>query len=104
MTIIARWSYIAKFGHKPESINHLKAWINNIGSHAGCTLDNTRIITGSIGILESYVEMELTLNSITSLDEFFNKIPGKDHKTWGILMSNYITDGTARWEVLRINK
>ena len=104
MTIIARWSYIAKFGLKPESINHLKIWIDKIGSQAGCTMKNTQIITGSVGILESHVEMNLSLNSITSLDEFFNKIPGKEHVKWGQDMSKYITDGSTRWEVLRIIK
>ena len=41
--------------------------LNYIGSQAGCNWDNTRIITGSIGVLEGRVEMELTLNSITKI-------------------------------------
>ena len=77
MSIIARWCYTARFGLKPESINHLKVWVRDIGSKAGAGWDNTRILTGSVGVLEGHVEMELTLNSLTSLDEFFSKIPGR---------------------------
>ena len=80
----------------------LKIWIEKIGSQAGCTMENTQIITGSIGSLESHVEMNLTLNSITNLDDFFNKIPGKENVEWGKEMSEYITDGSTRWEILRI--
>jgi hypothetical protein len=104
MSIIARWCYTARFGMKTESINHLKLWVDKIGSQAGCNWENTRIITGSIGTLESHVEMELTLDSITHLDNFFSKIPGIEHVLWGKEMSKYITDGTTRWEVLRIKK
>ena len=102
MSVIARWCYVAKFGRKPESINHLKLWVDQIGSQAGCNWDNTRIITGSIGVLEGRVEMELTLNSITNLDNFFNKIPGNEHVEWGKKMGEYIVDGSTVWEVLRI--
>ena len=102
MSIIARWCYTARFGLQPESINHLKVWVNNIGSKAGAGWDNTRIITGSVGVLEGHVEMELTLNSLTSLDEFFSKIPGSEHVEWGKEMGNYIVDGSTRWEVLRV--
>jgi len=102
MTILARWCYTAKFGLKPESLNQLSLWVNKIGSQAGCNWQNTRIITGSIGALESYVEMELTLDSITHLDNFFNKIPGKEHVLWGKEMSKYIMDGSTHWEILRI--
>ena len=104
MGIIARWSFIAKFGRKSESINHLKRWIDEIGSQAGCTINNTQIITGSVGILESQVEMNVALDSLTSLDEFFNKIPGKEHVEWGKEMSEYITDGSTRWDVFRIKE
>ena len=102
MSVIARWYYTAKFGMKPESVNHLKKWVDKIGSQAGCNSENTRIITGSIGALEGHVEMELTLDSITSLDNFFKKIPGDEHVAWGKQMGEYITDGSTRWEVFRV--
>ena len=41
MSIIARWCYTARFGLKPESINHLKVWVRDIGSKAGAGWDNT---------------------------------------------------------------
>jgi hypothetical protein len=102
MSVIARWCYVAKFGKKPESIEHLKLWVDKIGSPAGCNWDNTRIITGSIGALEGKVEMELTLDSITSLDKIFNKIPGKENVLWGKKMGDYIMDGSTVWEILRV--
>ena len=104
MSVIARWYYTAKFGLKPESINHLKTWVDKIGSQAGCNWDNTRIVTGAVGALEGHVEMEMTLASITALDEFYNKIPGAEHVKWGKEMGNYIIDGSTRWEVFRIKK
>jgi hypothetical protein len=48
--------------------------------------------------------MEVTLESITSLDDFYNKIPGTEHVSWGKEMGNYIIDGSTRWEVFRIKK
>jgi hypothetical protein len=55
---------------------------------------------------ESEIQMELTFDTISQLDEFFVKIgeQGPLHGKWGKETSQFVVSGSNYWEVLRIVK
>ena len=101
--IIARWTINARFGHKQEALNLLKSWNKNIGSQVGWTDANTRIITGSVGALESTIESEVSLADMGALHDSFEKLGGiPDHQAWSKELEPHIVSGTSHWQVLRV--
>jgi hypothetical protein len=101
--MIARWHIDARFGHKQLLIESLKKWHRTIGVQVGWTEDKVRIATGSVGALESSVEVDVTINDLAELNSSWEKL-GKiaAHKEWSKEIEPYVVSGTPRWEVLRI--
>lgn len=100
--MIARWHIDARFGHKQHVIDSLKEWRETIGSQLGWTPDRTRILTGSVGALESTIVAEVQVENLTDLDNAFAKLATlESHKEWGKKLEPYIVSGTPRWEVYR---
>lgn len=101
--IVARWHIDARFGHKQAVIESLKTWSREIASQIGWTNDKVRITTGSIGALESTVEMDVLVQDLAQLDASWNKLGSMPaHKEWSKQIEPYIVSGTPRWEVFRI--
>jgi hypothetical protein len=101
--IIARWHIDARFGHKQTVIDSLKTWSRDIGSQIGWTKDKCRIASGSIGALESTVEVDVLAEDLTELDASWNKLGSiAAHKEWSKQIEPYIVSGTPRWEILRV--
>lgn len=101
--MIARWHIDARFGHKQAVIESLKKWHRTIAVQIGWTDDKVRITTGSVGALESTVEVEVTIKDLTELDSSWAKLGTiAAHKEWSKEIEPYIVSGTPRWEVLRI--
>jgi hypothetical protein len=101
--MIARWHIDARFGHKQAVIESLKKWNRTIAVQIGWTEKKVRIVTGSVGALESTVEVEVTIKDLTELDASWAKL-GKiaAHKDWSKEIEPYVVSGTPRWEVLRV--
>ena len=100
--IIARWQIDARFGHKKDVMDSIRRWNENIGSKIGFSQKNMRMMTGSIGVNESTVVMELELDSISALDEAWEKMGNlKEHKQWSKELEPKIVSGSHRWEVYR---
>ena len=101
--IIARWHIDARFGHKQDAIDAIKKWSRDIASQIGWTRDKVRIATGSIGALESTVEMDVLVEDLATLNASFDKLGSiPAHKEWSKLIEPYIVSGTPRWEIFRI--
>ncbi|CAN7661289.1 hypothetical protein LJR296_005038 [Cupriavidus necator] len=101
--IIARWSIDAKFGHKSVVVDSLRKWSTDIGSQIGWTPDNSRLLTGSIGMHESTVQSEVMLNDLAELSAAWDKLATIElHKQWSKDLEPYIVSGSPRWEVLRL--
>jgi hypothetical protein len=101
--MIARWHIDARFGHKQAVIDALKKWSRSIAAQIGWTEKKVRIVTGSVGALESAVEMEVTIKDLTELDSSWAKLGTiSAHKDWSKEIEPYIVSGTPRWEVLRL--
>ena len=100
--IVARWSIDAKFGHKPDVIESLSKWQKQFGAEIGWD-GKWRMLTGSVGALESTIITELTLNSISELSESWDKLGQLDgHKQWSRDLEPHIVSGSMKWEVFRI--
>ncbi len=100
--MLARWQIDAKFGHKPEVVQSIKRWFEEIGSQVGWGADKVRILTGSVGAPESTIISEVEIEDLTELDEGFEKL-GKieAHKQWSQNLEPHIVSGSNRWEVYR---
>lgn len=72
--MIARWRIDARFGHKQAVIDSVKTWSREIGSQIGWTKDELRIASGSIGALESTIEMDVMVQDLTELNASRNKL------------------------------
>ncbi len=101
--MIARHRIEARFGHKQAVLDSSKRWLREIGAQIGWTEANTRIVTGSIGALESTIELEITIADLNELNVAFEKLGAIEaHKTYGTEIEPYVVSGTSRWEIFRV--
>ena len=101
--LIARWHIDARFGHKQALIDAMKTWNRDIGEQIGWHANQLRLTTGSIGALESTVEVEVTIADLAELDASWAKLATNEvHKQWSKDLEPHVVSGTQRWEVLRI--
>ncbi len=101
--MIARWHIDARFGHKQAVIDSLKKWQAEIGIQIGWTADKTRIATGSIGALESTVELDILIEDLAQLNAAWAKLGTIEaHKKWSKDIELYIVSGTTHWQIFRV--
>ena len=101
--IVARWHIDARFGHKQTVLDSVKNWCRDIATQIGWSADKLRITTGSIGALESTVELEVSIENLSALDAAWSKLGTLEaHKTWSKEIESYIVSGTPRWEIYRV--
>jgi hypothetical protein len=101
--MIARWHIDARFGHKQAVIDSMKTWAKDIAVQIGWTKDKLRIATGSIGALESTVEVDVLVQDLSELNASWNKLGSiPAHKEWSKKIEPNIVSGTPRWEIFRI--
>ena len=100
--IIARWQIDAKFGHKAEVIDSVEKWQREIGEQIGWKESQCQLMTGSVGARESTVVLEVRLESMSELDESWEKLREIDaHEKWSRDLEPYVVSGSHRWEVYR---
>lgn len=101
--MIARWSIVAKFGYKQNVIDLMQRWVRDIGPKAGFSAGKGRLLTGSIGALESTIQLENEVKDLTELNQIWEKLGGIEaHKKWSKELEPHVVSGTNRWEVLRV--
>jgi len=101
--MVARWCIVAKFGYKQELLNLMEKWVNEIGSQVGLKKDKMRLLTGSVGALESMVQTEHIVDDLAELNATWEKLASiPAHKQWSKDIEPYIVSGTNRWEIYRI--
>ncbi|KAL0039602.1 hypothetical protein WJX77_003110 [Trebouxia sp. C0004] len=100
-SIKARWCIDIKYGVKMEAIGLLQEWVQNIGSQAGLTANNTTILSGAVGAPESRLEAEVELGNLAELEAFWGQVPSQAHKAWSQRAQHYLIDGSPQWEVYR---
>jgi hypothetical protein len=101
--MIARWQFTSNFGHKAEAIALIKEWNTQIGAQTNIDVSKARITTGSVGANEGLVEVEMEIDDLKALDDFYSKIATiQMHSEWGPRMGEVIVSGSTRWEVFRV--
>lgn len=101
--MVARWSMDAKFGDKQSVIDAMQSWLREIGPQAGLDASRTRLLTGSVGALESTIQTEHVVEDLAELQRIWDKlatIPA--HKEWGKALEPHVVSGTNRWEIYRL--
>lgn len=89
------------YGTKVAAAQLLQEWVEQIGSEAGLTAENTRINSGSIGSPESRLELEVEFGNLAELENFWASIPADLHKTWSEKVVDVIIHGSPTWEIFR---
>ncbi len=101
--MIARWHIDARFGHKQAVIDAVQNWCRDIGEQIGWSADKLRITTGSIGALESTVELEVQVRDLAELDASWAKLGTiEGHKQWSKALEPNVVSATTRWDVFRV--
>lgn len=101
--MIARWHIEARFGHKQTVIDMLKRWNEDIGSQIGWTADKVRLLTGSVGALESTIQSEVEIEDLADLAAAWEKLGAIDaHGQWSKDIEPYIVSGTPQWQIFRV--
>jgi hypothetical protein len=101
--MIARWSIDAKFGYKQTVIELLERWMRDIAPQAGFTPEKMRLLTGSVGALESTIQAEHLINDLAELNQAWDKLSKIEaHKQWGKDLEPHVVSGTSRWEIYRV--
>lgn len=101
--MIARWQIEARFGHKQTVIDSLTKWGQEILPQIGLSPDKTRMVTGSIGALESTLEFEWQIEGLAELAAAWEKLGTIDaHKQWSKDLEPYIVSGTPHWKIFRV--
>lgn len=101
--MIARWQIEARFGHKQTVIDLFKRWDAEIGSQIGWTADKTRLLTGSIGALESTLQSEVQIQDLAELGNSWDKLGSIEaHRQWSKDIEPYIVSGTPHWQIFRV--
>ena len=101
--MIARWHIEARFGQKQAVIDSLKKWCDDVGTQIGWTSDKTRIATGSIGVGEAVVELEVQLEDLADLNASWAKLGSIEaHAAWSEEIEPYIVSGSPIWEIYRV--
>ena len=101
--MVARWSIDAKFGDKQSVIDAMQRWLREIGPQAGVDASRTRLLTGSVGALESTIQTEHVVEDLAELQRLWDKlatIPA--HKEWSKTLEPHVVSGTNRWEIYRL--
>jgi hypothetical protein len=101
--MLARWTIHARFGHKPQVIDALRQWLDEIGPQAGLDAARSRLLTGSVGIAEAAVQSEHIVQDLAELQRAWDALGGiAAHQAWGRDLEPYVVSGSSRWEILRL--
>jgi len=101
--MVARWSIDAKFGYKQNAIDLMKRWERDIAPQAGLAPDRLRLVTGSVGALESTIQSEVLVQDLAELNQMWEKLGAiAAHQQWSKEMEPFVVSGTNRWEIYRI--
>ena len=101
--MIARWNIDAKFGQKQAVIDLMKRWMTEIAPEVGFTPDKVRLVTGSIGALESTIQAEHFIDDLSELNQRWEKLSKIEaHKQWSKELEPFVVSGTNRWEIYRL--
>ncbi|KAG2486913.1 hypothetical protein HYH03_014412 [Edaphochlamys debaryana] len=79
----------------------MQEWVADVGARAGLTHTNTRLSSGSVGVAESRLELEVTFPSMSEWEHFLTSIPAKEHRAWSQRVQGMIVGGSPRWELYR---
>lgn len=89
--------------NKQTVINSLKRWNEEVGAKIGWTPEKLRILTGSVGVLESTIESEVPVEDLAELSASWEKLGMIEaHKEWSKEIEPYVVSGTSHWQVFSV--
>jgi hypothetical protein len=81
----------------------MQRWWREIAPQIGWSSDQVRIATGSVGVVESCIEVEIQLRNFTELDAAWLRLAAMPEQAeWARDLALLVVSGSARWTVLRL--
>ncbi len=84
-----------------DAVALLQEWVRDIGSRAGLGPSNAAIASGSVGVPESRLELEVTFDTLSELEQFWASIPPDAHRAWSQRLQGMVVHGSPQWEIYR---
>eukprot|EP00658_Telonema_sp_P-2_P077891 TRINITY_DN715_c0_g1_i12.p1 TRINITY_DN715_c0_g1~~TRINITY_DN715_c0_g1_i12.p1 ORF type:complete len:139 (+),score=41.45 TRINITY_DN715_c0_g1_i12:128-544(+) len=107
-SIVARWSFMARFGKRGQAIELAQEWVSSFGVRAGMKKHKTSINSGGFGPATSLVEINTEFGSMAEMETFFDAFHRADlrgpQSMWLEKMDKAVVSGTPKWEVLHVVK
>ncbi len=101
--ILARWDIDARFGHRDAALALLREWWREIAPQVGWTPDQVRVSSGSLGVAESRLEVEVRLADLAELNDAWTRLANaRGQEEWARALSEHIVSGTPRWRIYRL--
>ncbi|GAB4820066.1 hypothetical protein N2152v2_007112 [Parachlorella kessleri] len=89
------------YGTKLDAVSLMQEWVRDIASQAGLSTSNARLNSGSVGVPESRLELEIEFETFAELEDFWAGIPPQQHQAWSQRMQGFIVHGSPTWEIYR---
>ncbi len=101
--LVARWQVDARFGHKDAALALMREWWRDIAPRIGWDSAHARVLSGSLGVQESVIQVEVGLPSLSALDEAWSRLGrNPEQAQWAQALAPHVVSGTPRWSVYRI--
>lgn len=98
----ARWQVDARFGHKDAVVALMTQWWRDIAPRIGWSADKARLHTGSVGVGESRIEIEVSIANLAQLESAWARLTEtRDQERWAEELAPHVVSGSARWTVYR---
>lgn len=100
--MIARWTVDARFGCKQAALALMQRWWQDIAPQIGWSKGQVRILSGSLGVPESEIQVEIEIADLAALNDAWArlaKVPQQE--TWAAELQPLIVSGSTCWSVYR---
>lgn len=103
--ILARWQIDARFGHRDAALTLMRRWWSEIAPQLGWASEQVRIASGSLGVAESRLEVEVQLANLAELNSAWQRLANARGQTdWAQEISAHVVSGSARWHVYKVEQ
>ncbi len=100
---IARWSVEVRFGRKEAALALMRRWWEEIAPAIGWSRQQARLLSGSLGVPESRVEVEIALDDLAELEQAWARLAALEAQSeWARELEGLIVSGSTNWTLYRL--
>jgi hypothetical protein len=100
---VARWRFTARFGQKDACLGLLRKWTVDVAYRIGWRPSSLRVLAGGIGVVDTEVELEVKLDSLSDLEAAWADMARVPYQAeYQKQLADLIVPGSDRWTVHRV--